>query len=257
MLKKRIIFTLLYCEGFFVLSRNFNLQKIGNYDWLMKNYNFNSIYKYIDELVVLNVSRDKSLKIFNNYCDVLKKISKTCFFPISGGGGVETLEMAKRIFNSGCEKIVLNSNFVQNKKLVKKIKYNYGTQSIICSIDLKYQKNKYNIFYSNGIKIFNKNFQEYLKEISKFGVVEVMINSIDRDGTGHGLDINILKSVPKNFNIPIIFSGGAGHGDHFIKALKDHRINAVATANLLNFLGNGLEISRKKVEKKINLPIWL
>ena len=121
----------------------------------------------------------------------------------------------------------------------------------------KNKKSKYNIFYSNGIKIFNKNFREYLKEISKFGVGEVMVNSIDRDGTGHGLDNNILKFVPKNFNIPIIFTGGAGHGDHFIEALKDHRINAVATANLLNFIGNGLELSRKKVEKKINLPTWL
>lgn len=257
MLKKRIIFTLLYSEGYFVLSRNFNLQKIGNYEWLMKNYNFDNIYKYIDELVVLNVSRDKNIKIFNNYCDILKKISKTCFFPISGGGGVETSDMAKKIFNSGCEKIVLNSSFIQNKKLVEKIKYNYGAQSIICSIDIKNQENKYNIFYSNGIKILKIKFQEYLKEISKFGVGEVMINSIDRDGTGHGLDNNILKLVPKNFNIPIIFTGGAGHGDHFIEALKDNRINAVATANLLNFLGNGLEISREKVEKKINLPVWL
>ena len=145
MLKKRIIFTLLYCEGFFVLSRNFNLQKIGNYDWLLKNYNFNNIYKYIDELVVLNVSRDKNFKVFNNYCDILKKISKTCFFPISGGGGVETLDMAKKIFNSGCEKIVLNSNFVMNKKLVEKIKSNYGAQSIICSIDIKIKK--VNIIY--------------------------------------------------------------------------------------------------------------
>ena len=86
--------------------------------------------------------------------------------------------MAKKIFNSGCEKIVLNSNFVMNKKLVEKIKSNYGAQSIICSIDIKNQKNKYNIFYSNGAKIFNKNFKEYLKEISKFGVGEVMVNSI-------------------------------------------------------------------------------
>ena len=80
MLKKRIIFTLLYCEGFFVLSRNFNLQKIGNYDWLIKNYNFNNIYKYIDELIVLNVSRDKNFKVFNNYCDILKKFLKHVFF---------------------------------------------------------------------------------------------------------------------------------------------------------------------------------
>ena len=74
-----------------------------------------------------------------------------------------------------------------------------------------------------------------------------MVNSIDRDGTGHGLDNNILKFVPKNFNIPIIFTeGGFCYGDHFIEALKDHRINAVAIANLLNFIGNGLSLSRKE-----------
>lgn len=257
MLKKRLIFTLLYCEGYFVLSRNFNLQKIGNYQWLIKNYNFSDIYKFIDELIVLNISRDKSLKIFNEYCDILKNISKKCFFPISGGGCVESFDMAKKIFNSGCEKIVLNTNFIENLNLVKKVKSNYGKQSIICSIDYKNEKKKYNIFHFNGEKKYHKSFEEYIKKISKFGVGEIMVNSIDRDGTGNGFDLNVLNFVPKNFQTPIIFSGGAGHGSHFIDALEDSRVNAVSTANLLNFIGNGLEISRKKVEKKIKLPIWL
>ena len=127
-----------------------------------------------------------------------------------------------------------------------------------------------------SVKILN-----VLKVIQKIGGIKILefINQerhiINLDLNQNfivGLSLNIFRIFLEYFwkvtvitvifqkssrNIPIIFTGGAGHGDHFIEALQDSRINAVATANLLNFLGNGLEISRKKVEKKINLPIWL
>jgi len=150
MLKKRIIFTLLYKDKNFYLSRNFNHQKIGNIDWLFKNYKFKNLYQDIDELVILNIENDKNEKLFDNFCCTVKKISKDLYFPLSAGGQVNSLNRATKIFNSGCEKVVINSSFFNNQSLVDKISKLYGSQSIIFSVDCVKKKNDYYVYVDNG-----------------------------------------------------------------------------------------------------------
>ena len=107
MLKKRLIFTLLYSDGNFMLSRNFKLQKVGNLNWLNENYNFSKISFFIDELIILDVSRNnRDLDIF---CSHIKTLTKNCFVPISAGGGINNLIKAKTLLKSGADKIVINS----------------------------------------------------------------------------------------------------------------------------------------------------
>jgi len=108
MLKKRIIFTLLYDNGNFVLSRNFRLQKVGNLDWLKKNYDFSKISFYIDELVVLDVSRKN--RDLNLFCENLKILTKDSFVPVAAGGGINSYEHASKLLKSGADKLVLNSS---------------------------------------------------------------------------------------------------------------------------------------------------
>ena len=99
MLKKRLIFTLLYSSGSFMLSRNFRLQAVGNFDWLQRNYDFSRISNYIDELVVLDVTREK--RSLDEFCEVLKSITLNNFVPITAGGGVKDLDSARKLLRSG------------------------------------------------------------------------------------------------------------------------------------------------------------
>ena len=127
MLKKRIIFTLLYSDGYFVQSRNFNLQKVGDVKWLEKNYDFKKISYYIDELLVIDISRRE--KKLNQFLKNVNLITKFSFMPISIGGGINSLEQAKTILSSGADKILLNSNI--NAKLVKDISKIYDNTPLI------------------------------------------------------------------------------------------------------------------------------
>lgn len=252
--KKRIIFTLLFSNGFFVLSRNFKIQKIGKISWLKKNYNFLKITKAVDELIILNI-RDKK-KNFNNFCDTIKEISSEIFIPISAGGGIENYEDAKKILRSGADKIVVNSLIFESKAINKLSKY-VGSNCIVGSIDLKIKNQKLLVWDNNENQYSKISFKEILNKISKLPIGELYINSIDRDGTGQGYLFEILKQIPKKINLPIIIAGGAGNWKHLQDGLIKKNLSAVATANLLNFINDGLINARKKIiSNKFDLPIW-
>tara|TARA_A100001011_G_scaffold400408_1_gene514726 strand:- start:4276 stop:5046 length:771 start_codon:yes stop_codon:yes gene_type:complete len=256
MLKKRIIFTLLYQDKNFFLSRNFNLQKIGSLEWLKKNYNFTLMAKSVDEILLLDVSRKK--QNINEFCSVIKSLTKNCFIPIAVGGKIESLDKAKKYIDSGADKLVINSKLFLNKKLLENIAKVYGEQCIIGSIDYKRDENSIRILINNGSSNININFKKALKSLINLPIGEVILNSIDRDGTGNGFDFKILEHVPNKFIKPIIFSGGAGNYKHFILALKNKKIDAVATANLLNFVGSGLQDVRKLIiNQGFELSEWI
>ena len=134
MLKKRIIFTLLFFDGYFVLSRNFRLQKVGNLEWLKKNYNFKNIAMHLDELIILNVRPNEENHM--SFCEHIKEISKDCFIPISAGGGVNNLKKAEKILKYGADKIVINSLNYNNPKMVKNLGSTFGKQCLIGSIEV-------------------------------------------------------------------------------------------------------------------------
>tara|TARA_B100000780_G_scaffold264930_1_gene219974 strand:- start:983 stop:1789 length:807 start_codon:yes stop_codon:yes gene_type:complete len=253
MLKKRIIFTLLYKDGFFMQSRNFNLQKVGDINWLEKNYDFKKISFYIDELIIIDVSRDK--KDIDKFIENLKRVSSCCFIPILAGGGIDTFEKAKKLLTNGADKVLINTNL--KKKLLTEISEVYGEQSIIGGIDYINVKNKKKVCKENGTKEIQDDIKKYLNKVSKLPIGEIYLNSIDKDGTGMGLDFTILDFLPKSNNKSIIISGGSGNSIHIASGLKNHNIDAVATSNLLNFVGDGLLKARMELlEKNFNLPVW-
>tara|TARA_B100000768_G_C11256427_1_gene366625 strand:- start:405 stop:1205 length:801 start_codon:yes stop_codon:yes gene_type:complete len=253
MLKKRIIFSLLYCDGYFVQSRNFNLQRVGDARWLEKNYNFKKISQFIDELIVLDISRGK--KNLDYFLKELNLITKICFIPVSVGGGINNFDKAKIYLSNGADKVVINTNL--NLKLTNQISRTYGQQSIIASIDVKKNNNKYKILNKNGEHELNYSFKDYLNKIDNLPIGEIMINSIDQDGTGNGLDFKMLNQIPKKINKSIIMSGGCGNSLHLSDGLRNQKIDAVNTANLLNFLGDGLKNAREEmIKNNFMLPIW-
>jgi len=254
MLKKRLIFSLLFDNGNFFLSRNFRLQKIGNFEWLKKNYNFSLISKNVDEIIILDVSRDR--QDLKNFCNTIKKFTKNCFIPLSVGGKIDDSEKAKYYLDSGADKLVINSQLF-NIKLINTLSKNFGEQCLIGSLDYKLEKDMINCFKNNGTEIINKNLVDIIKFLENLPIGEIILNSIDRDGTGFGFDFKILNYFPKEFKKPLIFSGGAGNYKHLLDAFKNKQIDGIATANLLNFVGDGLQEARYLLSKNgIKLAEW-
>jgi len=253
--KKRIIFTLLYDRGNFFLSRNFRLQKVGNLNWLKMNYDFSKISSFIDELIVINVSRE--LTNLDDFSITLKELTKGCFVPITAGGGIRSLEQARQLFNSGADKVLLNTAVFTEPQLIESIAEIYGRQSIIASIDFKTVSDIHEIYFNCGRIKFDGVLEEFFMWLDQEKVGEIYLNSIDRDGTGFGYDFSILELLPKNFRTPIIFAGGAGNYKHFEEGLSNNLIDAAATAHLFNFVGDGLKKSREKlIDLNFSLAKW-
>ena len=252
MLKKRIIFTLHYENGVFNLSRNFRLQKIGDIDWLLKNYNFIKIAESIDELIIIDVSREKR----NNqeFLNTVSEISKNIFVPVCLGGGIRTLEYAKKLFESGADKIILNTSLFVNPSLIDEISQTFGAQAIIGHVDFKKRGKDYFIYTHNGEKEFSQLDSIYFEKLLSLNFGELLLHSMDKDGTGMNFDFDILQFLPKNNPKPLIFSGGAGNYHHLQEGLTKDEIDAVSTANLLNFVGEGL-INARKVMLRNDLPL--
>ena len=247
MLKKRIIFSLLYNDGYFCLSRNFRLQKIGDYKWLIENYGFENIYNAIDELIILDVSREKKDK--DKFYKILDLITANFYVPISIGGGIKNITHVDDYFNMGADKVIINSELA-NIDLVNKISSKYGAQAIIGSIDFS-SINENSFFINNGKKKI-ESFENYKNILNKIDIGELMFNSIDYDGTGQGLDINFYTNYCKKFKKPLLISGGVGKTEHIYEGLKLDFVNGVVTANLLNFVKDGLIKTRLTLQKYLD-----
>jgi cyclase len=255
MLRKRLIFTLIYNDGYFAQSRNFRLQRVGDIHWLQQNYQFQKIAFSLDELIILNASRQcKSIKEFANIVSILRQ---NVFIPIAAGGGIRTMEDAEILFCHGADKIVLNSVLHTDTMLVKNLVDQYGAQSIIASVDYKSIENTTEVFIDNGTLKISHSLDACIQHIESLNIGEIYLNSIDRDGTGFGYDIKTIQCIKRKIQMPLIIAGGAGNEQHLISGLEIEDVNAAATANLFNFIGDGLPNARKKIiESKINVACW-
>ena len=256
MLKKRIIFTLLYNDGQFMLSRNFRLQKVGNLEWLQKNYNFAHISFFIDELIVLDITRGVRNDIA--FYETLKALAEGCFVPIAAGGGVRSIEQARSLLRSGADKVVLNTPIFTQPSLLEELVQEFGQQCIVGSLDLKGTKDgNYKILIESGERLLDGFAKDELQKLNDGIVGEWYLNSVDRDGTGQGYELELIDQMPKNWLVPIILAGGAGNASHIAEGLSDPRVDAVATAHLFNFIGDGLKQARYSLlSAKFDLAEW-
>lgn len=229
-----------------MLSRNFRLQKVGNLNWIENHYNFKNIAFSIDELIILDVNRDSRNLI--EFSHTITKIIKNVFVPIAVGGGVTSMEYAKVLFMSGADKIIINSILTENPSLVKELISEYGSQSVIASIDYTLEGENIMLYRNNGTNLINFNFNDYIVYIQELGVGEVYLNSMQRDGTGQGYSMNIIDPYLSLFKIPVILAGGAGNSKHLIEGALNQNVDAVATANLFNFIGQALPNSRLEMQ---------
>jgi len=192
--------------------------------------------KEVDELIFLDVEatvegRRPPLKL-------ISKIASECFMPLSYGGGLNDLDDIKAIFNLGVEKVIVNSYAVENPYFINEASKLYGNQSIVVAIDARRNSaGKYEIFTRGGKKKAGLDPVQHAMEMERLGAGEIFLNSIDRDGTMKGYDIDLIKKVTESVSIPVIACGGAGKISDFVDAVKKGGASAAAIGSLFVFHG--------------------
>lgn len=255
MLRQRIIFSLIYDRGSFTQSRNFRLQKVGDINWLEKNYQFQKISFSLDELVVLDATRGR--KDTGGFAAAVTRLVEDVFIPVAAGGGIRSVADASLLFKSGADKIVLNTLLHEDPGAVKEISRIYGAQSIVASVDYKSAQGRREVYVNDGTKKIPVELSEYLERIQALNIGEIYLNSIDRDGTGFGYDLESIAAAGAKVRVPLIIAGGAGNGRHLSEGLRAANVSAVATANLFNFIGDGLPKARRElIAAGANVAEW-
>ena len=253
--KKRLVFTLLYQENSFWLSRNFRLQRVGDINWLQKNYEFSRVAQSIDELIILDVSRENSDE--NKFLDAVAALSQDCFMPIALGGGINTTAKAELYIKNGADKLIINTALVSNPSLITDLVRIYGSQCIIASVDLKIENQTVSVCVDRARTIAPVSLKDYLNSLISLGVGEIYLNDIKRDGTGQGYDLTLLHQYFHGFPLPVILAGGVGNADHLLEGILVDGVDAVSTANLFNFMGDGLPNARKYLlDNQVDLALW-
>lgn len=192
--------------------------------------------KEVDELICVDItaSRDGGEPNF----DMLADIASECFMPFGFGGGVRTLDHAKRILGTGAEKVVVNTQAIDNPALVEEIAGVFGSQAVIASIDArKTLFGGYEIATHGGSRKLKRAPEEVAHEMEQRGAGEILINSIDRDGTREGFDIALIRRVSAAVQVPVVACGGAGKLDDFRAAVRDGGADAVAAGSFFVFRG--------------------
>jgi cyclase len=246
MLKKRLIFTLLLSKGVFQLSRNFSLQAVGTFDWLKKHYEFTAISRSVDELVLLNVTRgDKQLPLF---CQAIAQLSTSAFMPLAAGGGILSLDDAYRLLDAGSDKLVVNSAVFSAPALVEDLARTFGSQCVVASLDYRGTGSNAQVYFTDGKAAAGMSLIAAIRRAEELGAGELYITSMERDGTGHGYDLKTLQEVSALCRLPIIASGGVGNFDHLLEGLQLQNVSGASTANIFNFMSDGLTQARRHIE---------
>lgn len=232
MLRTRIIPILLLKDGGLVKTLKFSKDTyIGDPINAVKIFN----RKEVDELVLLDISATRN-GTAPNFLEV-KEIVSEAFMPVGYGGGIIKMEHIEQLFNIGVEKVILNSAIFENKQLIEEAIKIYGSQSIVASLDIKKDIwGNYKIYTHSGKKKQSISLEASIKLIQEIGFGELVINSIDKDGTMQGYDLDLIEKVSGMLDIPVVAVGGAGSVTDFVKAVKVGA-SAVAAGAMFVFQG--------------------
>lgn len=253
---RRLIFTLLHDSGQFMLSRNFRLQKVGSINWLFDNYDFANVSHGLDELMVLDVT--KGPRNSAEFCEKVQHIAGRCFIPLTVGGGIDSFDVAQRFMGSGADKLLVNSAFASDPELCKELATHFGRQCIVAGIDYRTDAQGRRVVVTQGATHeVGQKLVDWVDHVLACGAGELLFQSVDQDGTGMGLDIPVLQSLSRQPEVPCILMGGVGKGSQIIAAMQQAAVDAVATANLFNFIGSTfLEVRQAIVQAGVPIPQW-
>lgn len=251
MLKRRIIPVILLKNGTIVQSRYFErYQKLGTPETSIKRFS----EWCSDELVFLDISKeqyyntdrdDTKFKNKNNLLDIIKEFSKVATMPVTVGGKIKTLHDAEKYLINGADKVSINSQAQINPNFLKECVKEFGSQCIVNSVDIALENENYQIYYDRKSIKSKYSLIEWIKISENMGVGEYFINSIHRDGSAKGYDLNLAKLLENNISIPVIFCGGAGVIDDFFDLAKKSNFSGIAAANFFQYTEHSVYKVRK------------
>jgi len=230
MLAKRIIACLDVRDGCVVKGVNFEgLRQAGDPAALASRYNEEGI----DELVILDVTA--TIEGRQALASTIRAVSSQLFIPLSVGGGIRTEADAAAAVEAGADKISLNSAPLEDPSLIERLAARYGSQAVVIAIDAKRSPDGFDVFARSGRAATGRNAVDWAREAESRGAGEILLTSIDRDGTKAGFDCPLTAAVSAAVSIPVIASGGAGTLDHFVEVFTAGRADAALAASIFHY----------------------
>ena len=231
MLKARLIPCLDVKDGRVVKGVNFvDLRDAGDPVEIAKAYDAAGA----DELCFLDITATHENRgiIF----DVVQRTAEACFMPLTVGGGVRTLDDIRKLLLAGADKVSINSAAVANRDFVRQAAEKFGAQCVVVAIDAKsVSPGKWEIFTHGGRKPTGIDAVAFAREVTALGAGELLLTSMDRDGTGKGFDLELTRAVADAVTVPVIASGGVGNLDHLVEGIRDGHAAAVLAASIFHF----------------------
>ena len=250
----RVIPTLLLDRGGLVKTKKFkNPVYVGDPINALRIFN----EKEVDELALLDISKDR----FHKPMDIglIEEIVSEAFMPMAFGGGIHSMERIEQLLKTGVEKVVLNTALKEGEALIRAASEQFGAQSIVASLDVrKSLLGRYNCYLNNGKEKWQGSIPSIATQLETWGVGEILLNAVDREGTYVGYDLQLTKTVSDAVSIPVIASGGASSLADFKKA-KDHGASAVAAGSMFVFQRPNQAVliqypSQESLKKEVFLP---
>lgn len=188
-----------------------------------------------DELVFLDITASSDAR--ETVADMVKKVAECVFIPFTVGGGIRTTEDFRTILNAGADKVSVNSAAIKNPDLIRDASKKFGSQCVVCAIDAKRKSDNsgWEVYLNGGRVNTGLDAIEWAKKAEELGAGEILLTSMDCDGTKSGYDLELTRTVSESVKIPVIASGGAGEMSHFLDAFKEGRADAVLAASLFHF----------------------
>jgi cyclase len=187
-----------------------------------------------DELMFMDVVA--SLYERNSLHDIISETAKSIFIPLTVGGGLRNLEDIKSVLRAGADKVCLNTAAIKNPNIIKEAAQRFGSSTIVIAIEaIKESSQKYLAYTDNGREYTGVDVLEWSKQVEELGAGEIVITSVDREGTGHGYDIDLVKMISNNVSIPVIAHGGAGNKEDISFVINQGGADAVAVSSILHY----------------------
>ena len=250
MLKKRIVASLIVKDGVVVQSIGFKKYlPVGKPQIAIEFLN----QWGIDEIILLDISATKK-NTEPNY-EMIKNAALKSHVPLTIGGGVKNIDQMKKLMHCGADKIALNYSALTDKELISKAAHIFGDQCIVVSIDAVYIDGCYKVFDYVNNKILDLSVDKIAIEFQNLGAGEILINSVDRDGSYLGYDINLINSVCDVVTVPVICCGGAKNAKDFVKVFSETNVSAASAANFFHFTEHSVNVTKSIIKKKMDIRL--